>query len=342
MTALLEIISDQIAPALGLKSGRISVMLRSPLENQSNRLYDVWAGDRHWIAKEYIKPEELESAPRREHKTLCLLAPLDIAPQPVFYEPAVGPIVIYEYMEGQMWDRRHASPADLQKLAEVWLKLNAARADWASRGHERSLHIIEQELQQGIQNYLDWAKQMFEPATTAAEMCLEILASRHAVIQELSAYPSVPCFGRGDPRFANVIQRPNGQLGLVDWEDSGLRDPAKEAADIVSHPNQEDLLSWDEWQVFIAPYLAAHSKIDPRVGVRLQRYLAIFPIFWLMIIIRRGIQLASANRLAGWMSNGIPANLRLQRYLARALAWPKMDYKDTLETLREIEFFPEC
>jgi len=30
------------------------------------------------------------------------------------------------------------------------------------------------------------------------------------------------CFCRSDARFANVIARPDGRLGLVDWEDSGF------------------------------------------------------------------------------------------------------------------------
>ncbi len=60
MTALLEIVKAQIIPALGLKPGRLTVTHRPPLENQSNRLYDLWADDHHWIIKEYLKPEELE------------------------------------------------------------------------------------------------------------------------------------------------------------------------------------------------------------------------------------------------------------------------------------------
>jgi thiamine kinase-like enzyme len=32
-------------------------------------------------------------------------------------------------------------------------------------------------------------------------------------------------FCRADPRFANVITRPDGRLAMVDWEDSGRAIP---------------------------------------------------------------------------------------------------------------------
>ena len=80
-----------------------------PLAHQSNRLYDVWVKDeQHWIAKEFLKSGELEDAPRREFDALTLLQDTDIAPQPVHFAPAtesLGPVVIYEFMDGEMWDR---------------------------------------------------------------------------------------------------------------------------------------------------------------------------------------------------------------------------------------------
>jgi hypothetical protein len=80
--------------------------------------------------------------------------------------------------------------------------------------------------------------------------------------------------------------------------------------------------------------------MDGEVASRARLYLAIFPLFWLNIIIRRGMRLASDGQLANWKVNGLPGNERLRRYLARALSWPEMDYRRTLEDLRAVEFFP--
>ena len=148
------------------------------------------------------------------------------------------------------------------------------------------------------------------------------------------------CFCRADARFANVIQRPDGRLGLVDWEDSGLRDPARDVADLLTHPNQEDLLSPDEWQDFLHPYLAGRRNVDPHLHHRLSLYLAVFPIFWLATFLERGIHLADVDGLGDWTINGLTANVRLRRYLARALAWPHADFSGQLAALDGLDFFP--
>src|SRR5438067_10962939 len=88
------------------------------------------------------------------------------------------------------------------------------------------------------------------------------------------------CICRSDPRFANVIARPDGRIGLVDWEDSGLRDPAREVADLLLHPNQEDLLSDTEWSALLNPYTASRAS-DPMFATRLNAYLPPFAPLWL-------------------------------------------------------------
>src|SRR5688572_16838434 len=137
-----ETLKTEIAKVIGLRLTELRITLRKPLEFQSNRLYDVQADGYHFIAKEYLQPDEQEVAPLREYRALKLLSSLDIAPQPIFFEPAIAPIVIYEYMEGEMWNRRRVTATDLSNLMEVWLKVNSLSADWFSHGHERSLQAI--------------------------------------------------------------------------------------------------------------------------------------------------------------------------------------------------------
>jgi hypothetical protein len=333
-------LTTEIAKIIGVKSIELQVSPREPLDFQSNSLYDIWGANLHFIAKEYLKPNELTVAPLREYKSLQLLSSLNIAPQPIFFEPDLAPIVVYEYMDGEMWDRRPVSAPNLSDLVDVWLKVNSVSVDWISRGSERTLQIIEQEFHQRLSDYLKWSSAEFTSGKRAAEMCLQLLENRHKIIKELSEYTPILCFCRSDPRFANVIQRPNGQLGLVDWEDSGLRDSAQEVADVLTHPNQEDLLRWKEWQVFVEPYINARKKTDREISRRLHLYLAVYPLFWLTILLKHGIKLASTGQLAGWTTNDLPGNIKLRRYLARALAWPNMEYESTLEELERLEFFP--
>lgn len=146
------------------------------------------------------------------------------------------------------------------------------------------------------------------------------------------------CFCRSDPRFANVIARPDGRLGMVDWEDSGLRDPARELADLLHHPNQEDLLGADGWRPFLDRYLPSRGA-DTGFGDRWRGYLALFPVFWLGLLLSEGMRRVESGTLDGWLVNNLDPDLRLRRYVARSLAWPSLHPADVLDDLAELAFF---
>lgn len=331
-----EIVQTQIAPALGLSANDLTLTPRQALEFQSNNLYDLRTDNLHFIVKEYLKTSELESAPLHEYRALQLLSPLDVAPQPVFYDPALGPVVVYEFLPGKMWDRQ--PPADLSKMIDIWLRIQDLPVDWPSHGSNRPLSEVEDGIRQEVNAYHDWAVRNYPPGERAAEICLKLLDKHHSAFEKCALLPVMPCFCRSDPRFANVIQRPDGRLGLVDWEDCGLRDPAREVADLVTHPNQEDLLGWNEWQRAIDPYCRARNQLDSWFERRLNLYMAIFPLWWMSIVISRGR--SQPEKLSTWSINGLPVNERLRHYLARALAWPEMNFASNLEKLIDLQFFP--
>jgi aminoglycoside phosphotransferase (APT) family kinase protein len=335
-----------VSRALGLPSMAVEVAIRPPLDHQTNRLYDVWAGGRRLILKEYLQVDDLREAPLREFRALELLRLLDIAPRPFFVETApttsLGPIVAYEFMDGVMWGRRRPSDSSLAALAEVWLAMHALPTGglWMAHGNERSLAEAEASFRSSAEAYTGWAESEFPEGRRTAEFWLAALERCHEAMRELADYDPLLSFCRSDQRFSNVIQRPDGRIGLVDWEDSGLRDPARELVDLLTHPNQEGLLSMDEWQPFIHPYLAARGILDRQLIRRTHFYMAVFPVSWLAILADRGRKLAEAGRLATWIINGLPPELCLQRYLARALAWPQVDFSRQLDALRDVRFFP--
>jgi len=331
------------ARATGLPASAIHLAPRPPLAHQANQLHDFWADGRHLILKEFLLSDEKHAAAEREYRALELLAPLDLAPQPVFFDASLGPVVIYEFMGGEMWDRRKPTAAALAQLADARLHMNAVEAGqlWLSRGYDQTLEQISARMQAHLKAYADWVEAQFPGGRAAATACLGLLATRRGVVDELIAAEPELCFCKADPRFANVIQRPDGRLGLIDWEDSGLRDPARDLADVVTHPNQEDLLSPDDWQAFVQPYLAGHANREAGLARRAHLYQALFPIFWLTRITSYGQQLlASAGGLDGWSINGLRPNVRLRRYLARAQAWPRLNFERELEQLNDLEFFP--
>jgi thiamine kinase-like enzyme len=210
-----------------------------------------------------------------------------------------------------------------------------------SRGYERSLSESAARQRVWLQEYAEWTATAFPAGQRAVELCVKVADLRHEALRVLEDIPPVLSFCRSDPRFANIIGRSGGRLGMVDWEDCGLRDPARDVADLVTAANQEDLLTATDWEAFLQPYLAASRDSDPTLNERVHWYLALFPIFWLSLLIHHGVDRARQGRLRGWTINGLPANQRLRRYLARATAWPDHEFACELAALTDLEFFPE-
>ena len=62
-----ERLVEIVARLSGYAPSELRVDVRTPLEHQSNRLYDARVGERHLLVKEYLKAEEFSTAPLYEH-----------------------------------------------------------------------------------------------------------------------------------------------------------------------------------------------------------------------------------------------------------------------------------
>lgn len=316
------------------------ITVRPAAPHQSNRLYDIYVDGEHLIAKEYLRGD-LPDAAQHEYEALRYLESLQLAPEPVFFDAKVGPVVVYHYMEGEMWDRRVPSASELGDLARVWLRFHGLHPDglWICSGQTRPWTDVVAGLRKPMEAYARWADRSSAQSRAAAGLCLEALERCVAAAAPLTA-TNTPrlCFCRSDPRFANVIARPDGRIGLVDWEDCGLRDPAREVADLLMHPNQEDLLDFAAWQPFLSEYMKGRRD-DPDFELRLKAYLALFPVFWLGILLANGLGRIARGEFGTWMINEMEPNTRLRRYLARAQAWPDPDPNAVLSKLADVVFF---
>ena len=63
-------------------------------------------------------------------------------------------------------------------------------------------------------------------------------------------------------------------------------------------------------------------------------------LLWLASVLPGGVRRARNGRLSAGSMNGLPPNVRLRRYLARTLAWPKVEFSDEYDTLAHVVFFP--
>jgi aminoglycoside phosphotransferase (APT) family kinase protein len=338
-----EAIAAAAARELGTSAASLRVALRPASTHQSNTLYDVWRDEQHLIAKEFTTRDPEEGA-RREFDSLQLLIPLDLAPRPISLIAATedhGPVVLYEYIEGVMWDRCSPEPGELRKLADAYIKIGELPREglWVAANADIPLSYREVDFRKTFEGYGHWAK-AFPPAHLASELCIRALDRLHPNVVKLAAAWPPLRFCQTDARFANFVQRPNGSLAFIDWEDAGLRDPARQLADLMMHANQEDLVSHAEWASFLDPYYAALKPSDPDLPDRMHTALPLFALFWLGIIIGRNVERLKHGGPADSAVNELDVNLRLRRYLARALAWPDLNFSRRLDQLGDLQFFP--
>ena len=104
------------------------ITVRPAAPHQSNRLYDIYVDGEHLIAKEYLRGD-LPDAAQHEYEALRYLESLQLAQEPVFFDAKVGPVLVYHYMEDEMWDRRVRSASELGDLARVWLRFHGLHPD---------------------------------------------------------------------------------------------------------------------------------------------------------------------------------------------------------------------
>jgi thiamine kinase-like enzyme len=232
---------------------------------------------------------------------------------------------------------------EMEQLAVLWRKMNSMTSDvgWISRVYGREIGEIYRRFRSNFQVYEEWVLADFRAGEQALDLCLEVFEKSRPYADELAQYDPPLLFCRADPRFANVIRRPDGRLGMVDWEDSGLRDPACDIADMMTHPNQEDLVSSEQWHVFLVNYLGGLRKHDPCIEERIRLYRAMTSVFWLGLLVKALVGRAAGDGFAGWMANDMPAQTRLRRYLARCLAYPDVDFSNQLRDIASLAFFPE-
>ena len=118
-----------------------------------------------------------------------------------------------------MWDRRIPSATELGDLAELWLRFHSFHTYglWMARGSAGSWPDIVARLRTRLEAYARWADRRSSQSRLVARMCLEALERCVTAVAPLIRTEAPPlCFCRSDTRFANVIARPDGRLGLVD------------------------------------------------------------------------------------------------------------------------------
>lgn len=160
----------------------------------------------------------------------------------------------------------------------------------------------------------EWKRRLAQARTAAATAGLDFTADLPQEWQTL-----VPA----DFGFHNSLRRSDGSLAFVDFEYFGWDDPVKLVADILLHPG------WPLPQPQRLRFRAAATRLygdDPLFGARLQAYLPLFALRWVLILLNEFVPERWQRRvLAGETASWEQAKARqLVRARAFLVALPNM------------------
>ncbi|MCG8353475.1 MAG: aminoglycoside phosphotransferase family protein [Chloroflexales bacterium] len=266
----------------------------------NNLLYHV-ANDRAACAVKFTICDERNRA-KREYDALRALhhAGLRLAPQPIWLDLQRyrQPVIVQSWLDGAVLSAAPATAADWVALlnhycaihsltpARTTIALAEAHLNIASGAAGKALicqHVAKlppNARPASLQALLAWIDRWTPPAW--------------------STPPRALC--RADPNWRNFIRRTD-DWASVDWENSGWGDPAFELADLMVHPTYEHI-PLARWEQLITAY--AEQRGDPSAVVRIQTYITIMLVWWVVRIARylyeapRGLDPRLVRRPANW------------------------------------------
>jgi aminoglycoside phosphotransferase (APT) family kinase protein len=237
-----------------------------PVPSGNNRLIRASGPGADWVVKFAIRDDRDRA--RREFNALTLLGHLapGVAPRPIYCDPDryAQPVVVQAWVEGTALWLPPSDDAAWRQILETYHRLHAIQPDEAARlGLPAGPLLGPWAPDEQVAAIVAYARQL-PPAGQSARLT-ELLDT----LQQ-TRFPSLPhslCWGHGDPNVRNIILAEPGAV-LVDWEYSGVTDPAHEMAKLMSHA----LVSGageDRFQWLAEQYAALSGAADMLARIRL-------------------------------------------------------------------------
>ncbi len=217
---------------------------------------------------------------RREFEAQQLFAPLGLAPQPLWFdrdaELLPRQVVAYQYVDGSPPDM--ADPGVQHAMAEAIARVHASDAAAMARispnpmGFETFWTLLQENVAT-VRRELGDNTQLIQPLD-ALQRAAAALAEASAPLWANAA--PTPVHGEFSPE--NTLITPSG-VTFVDWELSGLGDPALEIARFV----QGHLVEAHVREQWLQSYHAAFST--PELAERIAVYRRLLPVEWLCLLL---------------------------------------------------------
>lgn len=282
MSDLDEIVLRYLTEAPASHFYGLAAAITETWQGSDNVLYRVRATDLHGgndvdaVVKLY--PDAGYVRGRRQYDAQLAFSLLGLAPRPIWFdkepENLAWPLLVYPWAAGAT--PTGAEPGTLTALACAAAAVHAADAGTLTRyaPHAMSLQSwwqVQGQTAETVARRLAAIPELGGPFAALAER------ARANVAAALPLWAGAGLVTvHGDFALENVLAGEGGRVILLDWEMSGLGDPALEVARFLAQ-TPLDLPGWED--AWLAEYLAAFDR--PGLAERIATYRALLPCEWL-------------------------------------------------------------
>lgn len=243
-----------------------SAWLVRPVASGNNRLFRVTRDVDDWAVKFTIRDDRDRA--RREFNALTLLDRTGpgLAPRPVHLELDRYDlsVVVQNWIDGTPLWSPPADDATWLQILRAYRRLHSLPspdgAPWGAAHGPLLIPTTPEEIVSGTQAF---AEQI--PPTGQSARLSELLQTLRGL--KWLELPETRCWAHGDTNIRNLILTPDG-IKLVDWEYSGVTDPAHEIAKLMSHSNSASA-GEPRWAWVAAQYASMSDEPDMLTRIRL-------------------------------------------------------------------------
>jgi aminoglycoside phosphotransferase (APT) family kinase protein len=234
----------------------------------NNLIFRVTRDANDWAVKFTIRDERNRAW--REFKALCLLESLGlpVAPRPIWFDQERYrlPVVVQTWIDGIALNSPPADDVTWTNLLLAYHEVHQVTGE-AIRDRGIALQpcgLVTEQPEKAVAGLFKFLASI--PSEDQPRDLIDLLVRLEGLTLPSIQVTRGLC--HGDATVRNMLQTISG-VALVDWEYSGLCDPAHEVAKIMAHPHAKDV-SEDRWQWLIERYaqIAGDDSLCQRIQVQ--------------------------------------------------------------------------
>jgi aminoglycoside phosphotransferase (APT) family kinase protein len=286
-----------------------------PIASGNNLLFRATRDGHDWAVKFMIRDQRNRA--QREFSALTLIDSLGtpVGPRPLHIDQDSYPqaVVVQTWVDGTALSSPPAEDATWAQILQTYALVHRIQlADALRHGvvAEQTIGVTPTDQTAAIRAF---AREI--PPTIHAEALANLIEALDQA--RLPNIRTSRCWCHGDPNIRNLLVTAGG-VQLVDWEYSGIADPAQEIAGLMAHPFVRS--ASEERRRWVAEHYAVRSG-EPDMLPRIQVHYALRLAWWCVRLVfgRYVLLRRPSHRLVGPLAEEEISTLdNIDDYLSRA------------------------